>query len=110
MGLVKINRHVDVLDKYAKRTINGDLKREILGIYFNYDLTFGTFYDMEQYDKLFNKLTENKEFHIITIPTNTGYDTYQGYISNVKDVMEYINGNERIITNLTCSFVAKQPK
>ena len=53
VGLVQITRHADVLDKYALRTIDGDLRREILGIYFNYELTFGTFYDMEQYDRLF---------------------------------------------------------
>ena len=110
VGLVKIDRHVDVLDKVAKRTLDGDLHREILGIYFNYELTFGSFWDMQQYSRLFDKLTEKKEFHIIEIPTNTGYDTYKGYISKVKDVMEYVNGNERRIKGLKCSFVAKEPK
>lgn len=110
VGLVKINRHVDVLDKYAKRTISGDLKREILGVYFNYELSFGAFYDMNEYSRLFDKLTEKKEFHVIQIPTNKGSDVYKGYISKVRDVIEYVNGDERRITGLTCSFVAKEPR
>jgi hypothetical protein len=28
-GLININRKVNILDRYAERTINGDLKREI---------------------------------------------------------------------------------
>jgi hypothetical protein len=39
-GLININRKVNILDRYAERTINGDLKREILGVYCNYFLTF----------------------------------------------------------------------
>ena len=29
-GLININRKVNIMDKYAQRTINGDLKREII--------------------------------------------------------------------------------
>ena len=29
--LIKISRSASILDKYAKRTINGDLQREIIG-------------------------------------------------------------------------------
>lgn len=110
VGLVKIERSVDVLDKMAKRTIDGDLKREILGVYFNYKLTFGTFWDMGQYSKLFNKLTEKKEFHVIQIPTNQGFDIYRGYIAKVRDTIEYVNGGKRRITGLTCNFISKTPK
>lgn len=109
VGLVQIKRKADVLDKYAKRTVSGDLRREILGVYFNYELTFGSFYDMDQYSRLFNKLTEAREFHMITIPTNKGMDTYKGYISKVQDVIEYVNGSDRRVTGLTCHFVAKEP-
>ena len=33
-GLININRNVNILDRYAEHTINGDLKREILGVYY----------------------------------------------------------------------------
>ena len=45
-GLININRKVNILDRYAERTINGNLKREILGVYYNYSLTFSQFWDM----------------------------------------------------------------
>lgn len=109
IGLVKIERSVDVLDKMAKRTLDGGLQREILGVYHNYKLTFGNFWDMSQYRMLFNKLTEKKEFHNIRIATSSGYSTFIGYIAKVHDVIEYVNGDERIVTGLTCDFVAKDP-
>lgn len=109
IGLVRIKRNCDVLDKVARRTVLGDLHREILGVYFNYDLEFGTFYDMETYSRLYNKLTERKEFHIIQVPTNKGFDTFKGYIAKVKDVIEYIGEREKRIKGLTCSFLAKEP-
>ena len=31
-----IKRNADFLDKYAERTDDGDLKRELIGVYFNY--------------------------------------------------------------------------
>ena len=93
VGLIKISRKCDVLDKVAKRTINGDLYREILGVYFNYEVTFGSFYDMDQYDRLYRKLTSKQEFHIISIPSNKGYMTFQGYIAKVKDNIEYVKIN-----------------
>ena len=38
--LVALKRESAVLDKYATRTEGGDLKREIIGVYYNYTLTF----------------------------------------------------------------------
>lgn len=109
-GLVKIGRKASVLDKFAERTIDGDLKREILGVYFNYTLEFSQFWDMNQYDKLFKKLTESKNFHIIKIISNAGvFEPFKGYVAGVEDVIEYVRGNERKITGLKCEIIAKEP-
>ncbi len=109
-GLVNIQRKVSVLDKYAERTIYGDLKREIIGIYYNYSLTFSQFWDMEQYDKLFAKLTEPREFHIINLPKNIGYYEFKGYVAGVEDVIEFVRGeSRRIITGLKCDIITKEP-
>ncbi len=65
---------------------------------------------MNQYDKLFSKLTEPKEFHTIYHPKNNGYYEFQGYISGVEDVIEFSKGESaRIITGLKCDIVSKQP-
>jgi hypothetical protein len=34
--LTGLDRNADFLDKYAERTDDGDLKRELIGVYFNY--------------------------------------------------------------------------
>lgn len=109
-GLVDIQRKVNVLDKYAERTIDGDLKREVLGVYFNYTLNFSGFWDMEQYDRLFKKLTEPVNFHRFVIVSNTGLELpFRGYVSGVEDVIEYASQNLRIVTGLKCEIIAKEP-
>ena len=40
--LLSIKRTADALDKYAERTEDGDLKREVIGVYYNYQLSVGT--------------------------------------------------------------------
>ena len=109
IGVVKISRKANVFDKYAKRTVDGDLHREIIGVYYNYEIEFGSFWDMEQYDKLYDKLTEPQEFHIISVPTNKGIRTFKGYIAEVEDEIEYVENNNRIIKGLKCSFISKAP-
>lgn len=109
-GLININRKVNILDKYAERTINGDLKREIIGVYYNYSLTFSEFWDMDEYDKLFSKLTEAREFHTIWLPKNKSYYEFKGYVSGVEDVIEFAKGeSQRIVTGLKCDIIAKEP-
>ena len=41
----KMTRKANVLDKYANRTENGDLKREVIGVYYNFEFEFGYFGD-----------------------------------------------------------------
>ena len=98
IGVINISRKANVLDKYAKRTIDGDLHREIIGVYYNYEIEFGPFWDMEQYNNLYDKLTEPKEFR-----------TFKGYIAEVEDKIEYVSNNQRRITGLKCSFISKEP-
>ena len=109
VGVINISRKANVLDKYAKRTIDGDLHREIIGVYYNYKIEFGAFWDMNQYNRLYDKLTEPKEFHIISVPTNKGIRTFKGYIAEVEDKIEYVSNNRRRITGLKCSFISKEP-
>ena len=39
--VTSIKRTADFLDKYAERTEDGKLQRELIGVYFNYQLAFG---------------------------------------------------------------------
>jgi len=71
--VVEIKREAPVLDKYATRTEGGDLEREIIGVYFNYTLTFPNLaLNTTEYEKLWNKVTEPVEFHDFVVPGTTG--------------------------------------
>ena len=104
-----IKRTADVLDKYASRTENGSLKRKIIGVYFNYEITFGDTLDNAEYNRLFDKLTEPEEFHEITVPASDGDFTFTAYISKVSDAMLAQYGGKNYFGNLKASFVAKEP-
>lgn len=106
--LTSIKRNADFLDKYAERTDDGDLKRELIGVYFNYkNIKFAkqTDSNYSEYVRLFNKLTEPEEFHDITIANVT----FRAYFSNVSDEMYLFKNNRPYYRNLTVNFTAKMP-
>ena len=109
--MVSIKRTADFLDKYAERSEDGDLQRELIGVYYNYTLTVGTSSDFgdTDYGEFWNKMTEPVEFHDISIPTKNGYYTFRGYISSVSDEYKKILDNEAEFTGFTCKFTAKGP-
>lgn len=110
--LIKISRSASILDKYAKRTINGDLQREIIGTYYNYSLEFAYNDEPEKYDLLWERLTAPEPFHDIEIVDTKNTYSFKGYIANVKDNISYANpenGNERSFDSLSCDIVAKTP-
>lgn len=109
--MVSLKRNADFLDKYAERTEDGELHRELIGVYYNYTLTVGTSSDFgdTDYDAFWDKMTEPAEFHNISIPTKNGYYTFTGYISSVSDEYKKILDNEAEFTSFTCKFTAKSP-
>lgn len=108
--LLGINRNFDVLDKYAERNEDdGDLLREILGVYLNYDMSFGTINDAVMYQELIDILTEPKEFHDFRVPHTRGTFSFRGYISQTKDQYLKIHENTTDFHNLTCKFTMKKP-
>ena len=109
--MVSLKRTADFLDKYAERTEDGELQRELIGVYYNYTLTAGTSTDFGEtdYEAFWNKMTEPVEFHDISIPTQSGYYTFRGYISSVSDEYKKILENEAVFTGFTCKLTAKGP-
>lgn len=109
--MVSLKRTADFLDKYAERTEDGELHRELIGVYYNYTLTAGTSTDFgdTDYDAFWEKMTEPVEFHEISVPVRGGYYTFTGYISSVSDEYKKILNNEAEFTAFTCRFIAKRP-
>jgi len=106
--VLSITRRADFLDKYAERTEDGQLCRELIGVYFNYRLQFGTTADTEEYAKLWEKLTEAVEFHTVTVPDESGNYTFTAYFSNIGDELLKTKA-ANYWKNLTVNFIAKEP-
>ena len=109
--MVSLKRSADFLDKYAERTEDGVLHRELIGVYYNYTLTVGTSsaFGETEYEAFWDKMTEPVEFHEISMPVKDGYYTFIGYISSVSDEYEKILENKAVFKGFTCKFTAQRP-
>ena len=109
VDVVSIERTGDFLDKAADRTDDGDLHRELLAVYFNYQMKFGPGVNTSEYARLWDKLTEPVEYHTVTVPYGNGSFTYTAYFSNVKDKMLLKEAEFNFFTDLSVNFIAKVP-
>lgn len=108
--LVSVKREAKVLDKFAEREEeSGDMLRELLGVYLNYTMNFGTIDDDDLYERLFDKLTEPVAFHDVTLPSTKKSYTFKCYVSSVSDEMEKIMDETVKFKGLTCKYIAKAP-
>lgn len=103
-----IKETADFLDKYANRTDGGDLQRELIGVYFNYsDIKFEpqTDNNYEEFERLWDKLTEPEEFHDIRI-ANFEFKAYFNNVSRV--IYDYRNGRA-YRKDMAVNFTSKKP-
>ena len=108
--LVKVKRESSVLDKYATRTEGGDLQREIIGVYYNYTLTFPELnLDTEEYARLWDKITEPVEFHDFVVPSSDGTFSFTGYITTTGDELKRSRDGKNYWGGLSIKFIAKAP-
>lgn len=110
--IVSIKREAQFLDKYAERSEDGVLHRELIGVYFNYSLAFGRTTDTSEYALLWAKLTEVEEFHEVTVPDfdgNGNQYTFDAYFAGVSDELRRETDTATFWKNLTVNFIAKSP-
>jgi hypothetical protein len=107
--VLSITRKADFLDKFAERTEDGVLHRELIGVYFNYQLQFGQTANVSEYAALWNKLTEAEEFHTVTVPDESGDYTFTAYFSSVGDELRKTKDAVNFWRGLTVHFIAQSP-
>ena len=107
--VISIARTADFLDKFAERTEDGVLHRELIGVYFNYKLELGSTTNTTEYAALWTKLTEPVDFHSVTVPDESGDFTFTAYFSNVADKVRKIRGVKNYFNGLTVNFVSQAP-
>jgi hypothetical protein len=109
IGIKSLKRKADFLDKYADRTEDGALNRELIGVYYNYELAFSPTLDATEYSALWDKLTEPEEFHTVIVPSDTGDYSFTAYMSNVTDELLKKDNTNTYWQSLTANFIAKIP-
>lgn len=109
--VLSVTETCDFLDKYAERTLDGVLHRELIGTYHNQKLVLGTPTDQAEYQLLWEKLTEATEFHTVTVPDEDGVDfQFTAYFSNVSRQLKKWKSGETIWSGMTVNFTAQSPK
>jgi hypothetical protein len=79
-----LDETADFLYKYAERTEDGKLHSELIGIYFNYKIKFGSPAETTELAALWLKLSEPVETHTITLPDANGVPrTFPCYFSGL---------------------------
>lgn len=103
-----VKRKADFLYKYANRVQSGDLESELIGVYFNYEsISFEpqTDKNYNEYNSLYNKLTEPIEKHTITIANFT----FNAYFNDISDEIYKYKNNRAYFKNLTVNFTSISP-
>lgn len=112
--VLEIEETVDFLDKFAERTDDGVLRRELIGTYHNQKLVFGTPITEAarlEYASLWLKLTEAEEFHTVTVPDEDGVDfTFTAYFSQVSRKLRKWTDTKTAWRNITVRFTAQSPR
>ena len=107
--VVAITRTADFLDKFAERTEDGVLHRELIGVYFNYTIQFGQA-PMADYALLWAKLTEAEEFHRVILPDEDGQTLeFYAYFAGISDKLVRVVGSTRYWKDLKVKFIAQSP-
>jgi phosphoserine aminotransferase len=108
--IISIKESADFLDKYAERTEDGVLHRELIGVYRNYQIVFGSGAATTELAALWLKLTEPVESHEVTVPDYDGVEyTFNAYFSNVKRELRKVKTAQTFWRDLTVNFVAMEP-
>jgi hypothetical protein len=111
--LIALDETCDFLDKYAERTEDGVLHRELIGCYFNQKLQFGSPVGATQraaMTALWAKLTEATDYHTVTVPDVDGADfTFTAYFASVKRSLKRWDSGRTYWRGMTANFVAQSP-
>jgi len=109
--IVSLEGQADMLDKYAERTNDGVLHRELIGVYDNYEIEFASAYRNPQvYSDLWFKLTEPVPWHTVRFPTILGERDIVGYFANTRHKVSRQKGTTTYWKGLVTSFVSREKR
>lgn len=112
--IISLTETCNFLDKYAERTVDGVLHRELIGTFFQQQLVFGmptTPSQRAAYTLLWEKLIEAVEFHTVTVPDSDGVNfTFSAYFSNVNRALRRLQNQDVYWKQMSVNFTAQGPR
>ena len=115
VGVVSLSRNFRIDEKYRVTTEDGQIRREIRGIYTDYSVVIGDV-DQAQYDLLIDALTSSEESQVVTLPYGrNGTVTFRAAFESISDGISYIDedsdGNDEYFwDDLNITFTAFTPR
>ena len=109
--IVICKRTLNMLDRFAERTQDGVLHRQLIGVYVNYQVTFGkphSLADVTDYAALWNALAQATEWHTFVMPDGFSFVGYVG--DGVSDDIRKVWSSLVFWQNLTVSLIAQSPE
>ena len=108
--IVNIDISYEPLDKYAERTSDGKLHREVIGVFAKYNVTFGVSNaNPTSYASLVSKLTEPVEFHTVVLPAESGTVTGSFYFGTVSHNLYRAKGSNNYFKGLSVPIIPREP-
>lgn len=108
--IAEMDIQAEFLDRYAERTQNGDLDRELIGVYQKYSsIKFVDTTDTKEFKRMWDKLTEPTEFHSVILPAPGGDMTFIMYVSGLKTKLLRSYKGQYYFTDASVTFTPRQP-
>lgn len=106
--IVSLKRKADILDRYATRSEDGELHREVIGTFYNYTLEIKHVRNRKLYNRLFDVLSAPVPSHSVELPNEDV--TFDGYFSSISDEVARVDNDGVTYRNLTCRLTAMRPR
>lgn len=111
VNVVECKRTVNTLDRFAERTQDGVLHRELIGVYINYVVTLGkptNSADVTAYANFWNAISQAVENHDVVMPDGYSFTAYIG--DGASDSIRRIHNATVFWENLSVAFIAVEPE
>jgi hypothetical protein len=112
INIVSLKRSADFLDKSAERTVDGVLHRELIGVFYNYQLSLspGSNMTTSEYQTFWTAITAAEEFHTVIVPDVDGTPySFTAYFAGVSDELRKDQTSKVYWKNLTINFISQSP-
>lgn len=112
LWVTSLKREASVLDREdAGRTLSGDMDRDIVGTYYNYEMTIdNSNCNAHDYDEFYEKITAPVDYHRVLFPYGQGTLEFKAYTANASDELTLIDNDGNHWDSLTVKFTAMSPQ